>query len=149
MITSILQRRACQTANRPFFTVVSPEKKEGVGGCSLEIESLYQYLLLDSHHPLDKLCVTHTLHHQAERNTDANTSNMTTMWKQLSFHLYNFCVTWWCERGIEVCPGHSGMRHPCDIYLYQWGFFLLAFVGGYSLYAQSPDEFWCVSKVLV
>lgn len=48
-----------------------PEK-----GGSPEIESLYQHLQFYSHHPLDKLGVTQTLHHQAETNTDSHMTRM-------------------------------------------------------------------------
>ncbi len=59
-------------------------------GGSVEIENLYQCFLFDSHHPLDKLGVSQTLHHQAERNTDSNGSHMTTM-RANSYHVTSRC----------------------------------------------------------
>lgn len=147
MITSILQRRACQTTNRPFYTCL-PEK-----GGSLEIESLYQYLLFDSHHPLDKLGVTQTLHHQAEKNTDSNTSYMTTLWKQLSFDFNNFHVTSWREWKAQRFQKSGRLLDEASMWNVFGSLRLLppcfSFVAGNSLYAQSPDQFWCVSNILV
>lgn len=118
MIASILQQRTCQTTNRHSYCVVS---KGGV------------------QHPRDELGVTQTCTTKQEKNTDSNSCHMTTMWaKEASCDLNNL---------TSRCKWSPDVWHPLGkcVWITEASFSLFfLLLQASSLYAQSPDSFWCV-----